>query len=233
MPLLFPAFPAEVGAIGAAAPVTAMSRKSTVPDPAPRAATLSVLWVPMVLDAKKVLHASLAPAEIVSVPLIVWLAVMLIALMFVDVALPVIDKLLYVFAPPIVNVVIALLVSETLLNVSPGVVSDPVVELSDIVDVPALKVNPVADEIVNAPVKESELAPKLSARVCVELFEYEPNEVIVNPLVLNVPDACVMVPQVNAACKSHVAVDAPLPKKTWFELNVLPFGLNTQLPLVA
>lgn len=68
---MFPALPADVGAIGAATPVTAISRKSTVPDPAPRAATLSVLWVPIVFDAKKVLQAALAPEEIVSVPLIV------------------------------------------------------------------------------------------------------------------------------------------------------------------
>lgn len=93
------------------------------------------------------------------------------AAMFVAVLRPVIVRLLNVLAPLIVNVVIWLLVSDTLLKVSPGEVNEPVVLLKEMVDVPALNVNPVAEETVNAPVNDNELAPRFNVRVCVEPLE--------------------------------------------------------------
>ena len=113
MPLLFPAFPAEAGAIGAAAPVTTMSLKSIPLDPAAKAATAKVLCVPITLEAKKVRHVTSVPAARVRVPLIVWLAENVTAFVPLEV-LPVMERLLNVFAPVIVKDVLDAEVNDTL-----------------------------------------------------------------------------------------------------------------------
>lgn len=96
IPLLPLQSPKRVPLTGAAAPAMVMSRKSaSVPE---KAAQVSVRVVPMVSDCKNVLIVALVPAESVSVPVMVWLAVMLTVFTPAEVW-PAKVKLLYVFAP--------------------------------------------------------------------------------------------------------------------------------------
>ena len=71
MPALPPQLPARVGDAPDAVPARFMSRKSQ--SVAEMLLTVSVRWVPMVLDCKKMRCTADAPAQ-VSVPLMVWSA---------------------------------------------------------------------------------------------------------------------------------------------------------------
>lgn len=111
MPLLPLQSPIRVPEAGAAAPAMVMSRKSTsVMD---TAAAVIVRVVPIVSDRQKCRIAALVPAEKVSVPVTVWLAV---RLMFFNPAavMPVKDRLLKLLAPLNVTVPALVLVKLTL-----------------------------------------------------------------------------------------------------------------------
>ena len=111
MPLLPLQSPIRVPEAGAAAPAMVMSRKSTsVID---TAAAVMVRVVPMVLLRTKCRLVASVPAEKVSVPVTVWLAVTEMFFRPAEV-MPVKDRLLKVFAPLMVTVPALVLVKLTL-----------------------------------------------------------------------------------------------------------------------
>jgi len=111
MPLLPLQSPSLVPEAGAAAPAIVISLKSvSVKD---TAAQVKVRVVPIVLEKTAMRYADAVPALTVSVPLIVWSALMLNVPIPI-VVLPVMVRLLNVFEPVIDDVVIAVDVNDTL-----------------------------------------------------------------------------------------------------------------------
>ena len=136
IPLLLPALPRRVPLIGAPAPVTLMSRKSTsVPE---NALTVTVLLVVVTFEVRSCLALPPAPALKVKVPLTVKFESVVICLM------PVTDRptkvrLLNVLAPVRPRVLVdVVLVKETLLYVLPPPIKLVTAPLMVIADPPAL-----------------------------------------------------------------------------------------------
>lgn len=115
IPLLPFALPKRVPLIGAADPAIVISLKSTLMAVA-KALQVKVLVTSTISDLKNVLHTAEALAKIVNVPVIVWLPEKVTRFNPADV-LPVIVKLLNVFAPENVVLVDAAEEKIKLLNV--------------------------------------------------------------------------------------------------------------------
>lgn len=144
MLLLFRQLPKRVPVHGEAAeaPAATMSRKSTS-DNAARVWTVKVRCVPMALLRSQSLRTAVFAAPTVNVPVTVWFPEQTIE-PIPSVVLEVKVKVAKVFAPEIVTTARVRLVKLTVLYVRPPPAKEVVDVGQVIVDVPALKVMPVA-----------------------------------------------------------------------------------------